>query len=119
MKLVTAAVATTAPILLDVWGVHVPALSLLLGVLSVICVRVMFMTKDFRNDAAFWYYNISLIILTCVLTGTIIADHQLAPGMAVMLGTGIGASGVVVVDILKDKIEKVIRLIGGNSNEEP
>lgn len=118
MKLFFSAVATVGPIMLDIWGINIPALSLLVGMISVICVRIMFMTKDFRNEATYWYYNISLTILTCVITAAIIADNQLAPGVAVMLGTGIGASGVVLVDILKDKVERTFKALGGNKNED-
>lgn len=118
MKVTTAVVATAAPVLLDFWGVQVPALSLLMGIISVVCVRIMFIAKEAKRDTAFWYYQVSLTLLTCVITMTIIADHQLAPGVAAMLGAGIGASGVVLVDLLKDKVERIFKSIGGN-NESP
>lgn len=117
MKMATTVVATTGPVLLDMWGVQVPALSLLMGILSVICVRIMFMAKDYRKDAMFWYYNISLTVLMCIITLAVIADHQVAPGMAAIIGTGIGASGVVLVDILKGKVESIFKSVGGHNGE--
>lgn len=117
MKITTAAVATVGPVLLDIWGVQVPALSLLIGIISVICVRIMFIAREAKRDSAFWYYQISLTLLTGIITMAIIADHQLAPGVAAMLGAGIGASGVVLVDLLKDKVERIFKTIGGTNEE--
>jgi len=104
MKSTVTLAATTGPLIIDVLGVNV----------SVILVRVMLMTKDFRADnKTFWYYNVSLTILMVVITFAIIADRQLGPGQAVMVGTGIGASGMVLVDILKERAEAILKAIIG------
>ena len=114
MKSTVTLAATTGPLIIDVLGVNVPALPMLMGLLSVILVRVMLMTKDFRADnKTFWYYNVSLTILMVVITFAIIADRQLGPGQAVMVGTGIGASGMVLVDILKERAEAILKAIIG------
>jgi hypothetical protein len=112
----TAAIST-APVLLDLLGVRVPALSLVTGLLAVVLVRIMLMAKEVRRDVGFWYYNIALTLLMVVITFCIIADRQLSPGPAVIAGVGIGASGMVLVDILKDRVQSILRAAIGKSHE--
>lgn len=118
-KATMVAATTTGPLLVDFWGIQIPALSMVMGLVAVILVRVMLMAKEFRNDKSFWYYNVSLTILMVFIAFAIIADRQLGPGMAVIAGTGIGASGMVLVDILKDRVQNVVRAaIGGKDDEQ-
>jgi hypothetical protein len=117
IKGVPSVVATAGPILVDLWGVQIPALSMLMGLASVILVRVMLMSKEFKNDKTFWYYNVALTILMTFIAFAIIADRQLAPGMAVIVGTGIGASGMVLVDILKDRVQNIVKAFVGGGND--
>lgn len=117
MKTFMTAAATTGPLLVDMLGVKVPALSMLMGLMAVILVRVMLMSKDFNNTKMFWYYNVSLTILMVFIAFAVIADRQLGPGMAVMVGTGIGASGMVLVDILKESVVSVMRTMIGGKND--
>jgi hypothetical protein len=117
MKTVSVAVVATAPLMIDLWGIQVPALSMLLGLFSVVLVRIMLMSKDFTNDRSFWTYNVALTILMVFITFAIIADRQFTPGVSVMVGTGIGASGMVLVDILKDRIQAIVQAAIGKAEE--
>jgi len=116
MKSVTP-VAITAPLMLDMWGYPVPALSLLTGLGSVILIRIMLMSKDFKNDHNFWMYNIPLTLLMVVLTFCLIVDRQFNPGVSAMVGVGIGASGIVLVDILKERVQNIIKAMLGKMDE--
>ena len=118
MKVVSVALVTTAPVMIDLWGIPVPALSMLLGLFSVVLVRIMLMSKDFKNDRSFWTYNVALTILLAFITFAIIADRQFTPGVSVMVGTGIGASGMVLVDILKDRIQDIVRAALGKAEDK-
>jgi hypothetical protein len=118
IKPTAAVVGTVGPLLIDVAGYNIPALSMLMGLTSVVLVRIMFMARDFKNDLAFWYYNVSLTLLLIFIAFAIIADRQLGPGMAVMVGTGIGGSGMVLVDILKDKVENMFSVLFGKGDKE-
>jgi predicted small integral membrane protein len=117
-KTTTTVLATSGPLLIDVLGVSIPALSMLMGLLAVLLVRVMLMAKEVRSDKGFWYYNISLTILMAFIAFAIIADKQLGPGMAVMVGTGVGASGMVLVDILKDRVENAFKVLIGRKDDD-
>lgn len=118
MKITTTAVATSGPLLVNFLGVDIPLLSMLMGCAAVILVRIMLMSKEFRQDSSFWYYNVSLTILMVFIAFAIIADRQLGPGLAVMVGTGVGASGMVLVDIFKDRVQNIFRAAIGGKNED-
>jgi uncharacterized membrane protein len=116
MKPTTTVAVMTGPLMIDLWGVQVPALSMVLGLAAVIIVRVMLMSKEYRDDKSFWYYNISMTLLMALITFCVIADQKFGPGLSVMMGVGIGASGVVLVDLLKDRAQGVIKALIGKSD---
>lgn len=114
----TALAVTTTPLMMDVWGVNIPALSMVMGLVTVVLVRIMLMAKDYRNEKSFWYFNVSLTILLAFITFAVIADRQLGPGMSVMVGTGIGASGMVIVDLMKDRVQQIFKAAIGEKNND-
>lgn len=103
MKAETVGLAmTTAPLMINILGLEAPALSMLVGLIAVIMTRVMMMTTDeSKSRKGWWYYNVSLTLLLTLIVFVIILDRQLGPGTAVVLGIGVGASGILVVDVMK------------------
>jgi hypothetical protein len=102
MKAETVAVTMTpAPFMVDILGLQAPALSMFVGLAAVIITRVMLISTEPRTKQGWWYYNVSLTLLLALITFVIILDRKLGPGFATVLGIGVGASGILVVDVMK------------------
>jgi hypothetical protein len=102
---VLAAMATT-PIMLEVLGLQAPALSMVVGLMAVVLTRVMLVSTEPKTKQGWWYYNVSLTFLLTLLVFVVILDRKLGPGTSVVLGIGVGAGGIFVVDALKGWVIK-------------
>lgn len=92
------------PLLINILGVHAPALSLAVGLISVILMRLMLVaTVEPQTTRGYWFYQVSLTLLLTLIVFTFIIDRQLGPGLSLIVGVGAGASGVVIIDIFKKK----------------
>ena len=116
MKTLGLIVVASSPVLVSFLGVEFPALSMLMAMIAVVVVRIMMMAKD-PPTLGFWYYHISLMLLMLLITFGVIADAKTGPGTSVMIGSGIGASGVVIVDILKERVQRMIKSFFGNDSD--
>lgn len=96
-----AVTATATPFMFNVLGMEAPALSMLVGLISVVLTRIMLVSNEPKTKQGWWYYNISLTILLTIIVFVTILDKKLGPGVSVVLGIGIGASGILVVDVAK------------------
>lgn len=102
----TAVVLTPAPLMIDLLGMQAPALSMLVGLISVILTRSMLISTEPRTKQGWWYYNVSLTLLLTLIVFVVILDRQLGPGTSVILGIGTGAGGILIVDTMKNWVIK-------------
>lgn len=100
---------TSGPLLISILGVQAPALSLLIGLASVVLIRVMLVSTEPRTHGGWWFYNIALTLLLTLIVFVFILDKQLGPGVSLIVGIGVGASGVVTIDLLKKKAETFVQ----------
>jgi len=110
-------VIAAVPLTVDLWGYNAPALSIVVGLGAVVLVRAMLISKEMKMEWAFWSYNISLTLLMVILTLCLIIDRQLTPGLSAFMGIGIGASGMLIVDIIKERIQSIIKAAIGKIGE--
>lgn len=94
---------SSGPLLISILGVQAPALSLFVGLVSVILIRVMLVATEPITTKGWWFYNISLTLILSLIVFTIILDRQLGPGLSLIIGVGVGASGVVIIELFKQK----------------
>ncbi len=103
---------TAAPLMIDILGMQAPALSMLIGLISVVLTRIMMISTETRTKNGWWYYNVSLSILLTIVVFVVILDRNLGPGMSLILGIGVGASGILIVDAFKRKAVAIIEAMG-------
>lgn len=102
----TAVTVAADPGTIDIFGVTVPVIPSLVGVLAVILVRVMVITKSKPN---IWSYNLALTGVCLLGTLVTIVDHRLGPGSSFWVGVGFGALGVGVIEIAKSNFASALR----------
>lgn len=108
----------TGPALIEVLGMSAPLLSLISGVGSVALVRVMLLSKEVVSHVKWWIYNVALTVLLMGAALIFILDRQLGPGSAMILGIGLGSSGVVLLDIAKRYLEVIVGKTANNEKKE-
>ncbi len=110
--------SAATPLMVNILGQQAPALSMLVGLITVIFTRIMLLSTEPKTKQGWWYYNVSLTILLTVIVFVIIIDRQLGPGLSLCLGVVIGASGILVVDIFKTWAQNFVAVFLGVKKNE-
>ena len=103
--------ATSAALVVDAGGQTVHVLPILIGLLAVALTRMVSTAKE--TSRGWDYYNVCVTLLLMLILVTLIIDRNLGPGMAMFWGVGIGASGVLIIDILGERARAAIRIMFG------
>ncbi len=93
------------PVLVDFWGVIVPALPIIVGVLSAFMVRVIIITS---SPHRLRIYNWTVTGLAMLGAGATIHDTHYGMGPSFWIGCGFGALGVGIIEIAKSKLEALL-----------
>lgn len=97
--------STFNPVLLDLWGLIVPAMPIIVGVLSSLLVRIVIITS---SPHKLRLYNWCVTLLAMLGSATFISDHHYGMGPSFWIGCGFGAVGVGVVEIAKARINAAL-----------
>lgn len=97
--------STFNPVLLDLWGVLVPAMPIVVGVLSSLLVRIVIITSSPHKVRL---YNVAVTMIAMLGSGTFIADHHYGMGPSFWIGCGFGALGVGIIEIAKSRINAAL-----------
>ncbi len=105
----TAAVAVAAPAIgpaiITVFGVHVPVLALALSVAGLLLAR--YIAPPPLRKLTLWQERaltaLLIILLFMVVTGQFGNGEPLGAGMAVMLGIGLGFSGLLIIEFFGER----------------
>jgi len=100
----TVSVMATVSIL----GMEAPAVSFWVSIAAVLLVRVMLLSKEPITKGAWWVYNVALTILLMLGAAIFTMDRKLGPGSALLLGIGLGSSGIVLIDLAKRYLEVIV-----------
>ena len=92
----------------SVLGMQAPLLSLMVSVFSVLLVRVMLLSKEPITKRGWWVYNVALTILLMLGAAIFTMDRKLGPGSSLLLGIGLGSSGIVLIDLAKRYLEVIV-----------
>lgn len=104
----------TAPVwgppVVEIFGQPIPVAATILSVLGLIMARLVASAREGKTPG-----NLALTILLIVLLIGLVIERQPGPGMAVAWGVGIGAGGILIVDVLR---KAVLRLVGQSAKGE-
>lgn len=115
-ELARAALPLAAPVAAPAWGppvvelfgVDIPIASMAFSLFGLWMARGVSSAREGKSPGGLYLTG----TLTIILIGLIV-EKQPTPGMAVAWGVGIGASGIVAVDLLKERVINVIKALTG------
>lgn len=111
---IPATVPAWGPPVVELFGANIPIASMTLSLVGLMMARGVSAAREGRSPGG-WYLTGTLAML---LVGLVI-ERQPGPGMAIAWGVGIGASGIVLVDLVRDWfLDKVRRLTGREKKED-
>lgn len=120
----TVAAPVIGPAVITAFGVDIPVLALGLSVAALMLARWIapppLRKLSKREEAALTM--LLLIFLFLAVTGQVplIGDgHPLGPGMAVVWGAGLGFSGLLVVELMSDRVMAMLRAAFNGSGMKP
>jgi hypothetical protein len=111
-------VVVSGPSLVNILGMSAPLISIMAGVGAVVLVRIMLLTREIISNTKWWVYNVALTALLMLAALILIVDRKLGPGSSMLLGIGLGSSGIVLIDIAKRYLEVIVGKTAHGSPEE-
>jgi hypothetical protein len=93
------------PPAVELFGSNIPIMSMGLSMLGLFMARKVSDARDGPSPGGNWLTG----VLGLILFGLVV-ERQPAPGVAIAWGIGVGGSGIVLYDLLRDR---VIALFGG------
>ena len=121
----TLAYATTPPVI-NAFGIEIPVAATAMGMLSLVLVRYVKPTvpSDNSDTSVTPMQNravtgVLAILLFVIIAGEVpfIETDPLGLGMAVIWGIGLGTCGMLAIDLIGEKVKRMLgRLLG---NEKP
>ena len=93
-----------------VFGQNVPLASMVLSILGLVMARLVAAQTDKVKGGHRWLTPLLVIILVAL-----VIDRQPGPSMATAYGVGIGSSGIVLINLLGDKIQKLFASMFGTT----
>lgn len=104
----------TGLVTISIFGMQAPVLSLVVSIVSVLLVRVMLLSKEPITKNSWWVYNVALTVLLMLGAAIFVMDRKLGPGSSLLLGIGLGSSGIVLIDLAKRYLEVIVGKTGHN-----
>ncbi len=99
---------TYLPPLVDIAGAQIPVASMFLALVGLAMARGVSSAREGpRRDGRWVTGTLAMIVVAVVI------HKQLPPGPAIVWGVGIGAGGIVTVDLLKDGVTNWLRRLVG------
>lgn len=98
-----AAVPAWGPPVIELFGADIPIASMALSLLGLAMARGWSAAREAKSPGG-WYLTGTLAMITI----GVVIERQPGPGVAIALGVGIGASGIVAVDLMRDRFLAMI-----------
>lgn len=112
---VPATIPAWGPPVVAIAGANIPVASMILSLIGLMMARGVSGAREGKSPGG-WYLTGTLAVL---LVGAVI-ERQPGPGMAIAWGVGIGASGIVIYDLVRDWfVDKVRKLTGREGPSDP
>jgi hypothetical protein len=98
------AAAAFGPESVIVFGTEFPVMSMALSLVGLVLARLVTGAREGRHPGDLW-----LTVLLCVLLIALVIERQPGPGMAVFWGVGLGAAGILAMDIVKKGVVAMLK----------
>lgn len=105
-----ATIPAWGPPIVELFGVNIPIASMVLSLVGLMMARGVASAREQKAPGGA-YLTGTLIMVTIGL----VIERQPGPGMAVAWGVGIGASGIVIYDIVRDWVADKFRKLFGKT----
>jgi len=119
VALMLVAAPSFGPAVVTLFGLEIPVLALVVSMLALLLARMIAPPSPRKLN---WSANAALTTLLCVVlflavTGEI-TGAPLGVGVAVMWAIGLGFSGLLIVEMLANKVQDMVRLWLGKGDEK-
>jgi uncharacterized BrkB/YihY/UPF0761 family membrane protein len=97
-----------SPALIEILGMNAPTISVFSAVGAVLLVRIMLLSREPVSTIGWWIYNVALTVLLMCAALIFVLDRHMSPGSSLLLGIGLGSSGIVLIDLAKRYLEVIV-----------
>lgn len=105
-----AAIPATAPAwgppVVNLFGANIPPLSLCLSLIGLMMARGVSAAREGKSPGGGYLTGTLAMILVAI-----VLERQPTPGMAIAWGVGIGASGILLFDLVRDWFMDKVKLL--------
>lgn len=105
---VPATIPAWGPPAVELFGVNIPIASMFLSMVGLGMARGVSAAREGKTPGGRYLTGVLMLILFAL-----VVERQPGPGVAIAWGIGVGASGIVLYDLLRDRIIAIFKAGGG------
>lgn len=105
---VPATIPAWGPPMVELFGVNIPIASMFLSMVGLGMARGVSAAREGKTPGGRYLTGVLMLILFAL-----VVERQPGPGVAIAWGIGVGASGIVLYDLLRDRIIAIFKAGGG------
>lgn len=109
-----ATIPAWGPPAVELFGVNIPIASMALSMVGLAMARGVSAAREGSAPGGRYLTGVLVMILFAL-----VVERQPGPGVAIAWGIGVGASGIVLYDLMRDRVLSMFRAVTGAPKDPP